>query len=116
GTESANCCKFIGGPFTESRFFGEGVGIAVKRGNDTLRLAFNWALFRLWEKGRFTDLWLRDFPISPFLLTAPPAVSRFRSLLRRIQCRVPRPPSRCASLPRTRTPGRSRRRRRSSRG
>ena len=66
GTDSANCCMFIGGPFTESRYFGEGVGIAVKRGNDTLRLAFNWALFRLWEKGRFTDLWLRYFPISPF--------------------------------------------------
>jgi len=66
GTDSANCCKFVGGPFTESRYFGEGIGIAVKRGNDTLRLAFNWALFRLWEKGRFTDLWLRYFPISPF--------------------------------------------------
>jgi len=26
----------------------------------------NWALFRLWEKGSFTDLWLRYFPISPF--------------------------------------------------
>jgi polar amino acid transport system substrate-binding protein len=66
GTDSANCCKFVGGAFTESRYFGEGVGIAVRRGNDTLRLAFNWALFRLWEKGRFTDLWLRYFPISPF--------------------------------------------------
>ena len=66
GTDSANCCEFAGGPFFESRYFGEGVGIAVKRGNDTLRLAFNWALFRLWEKGRFTDLWLRYFPISPF--------------------------------------------------
>jgi polar amino acid transport system substrate-binding protein len=66
GTDSANCCKLVGGPFTESRYFGEGVGIAVKRGNDTLRLALNWALFRLWEQGRFTDLWLRYFPISPF--------------------------------------------------
>ena len=66
GTNSANCCKFVGGAFTESRYFGEGVGIAVRRGNDTLRLAFNWALFRLWERGRFTDLWLRYFPISPF--------------------------------------------------
>ena len=66
GTDSASCCQFVGGPYTESRYFGEGVGIAVKRGNDTLRLAFNWALFRLWEKGRFTDLWLRYFPISPF--------------------------------------------------
>jgi polar amino acid transport system substrate-binding protein len=66
GTESANCCAFVGGPYSESRYFGEGIGIAVKRGNDTLRQAFNWALFRLWEKGLFTDLWLRYFPISPF--------------------------------------------------
>jgi polar amino acid transport system substrate-binding protein len=66
GTDSQNCCAFRGGPFVESRFFGEGVGIAVRHGNDTLRLAFNWALFRLWEKGRFSDLWLRYFPISPF--------------------------------------------------
>jgi polar amino acid transport system substrate-binding protein len=66
GTDSAGCCEFAGGPFSESRYFGEGIGIAVKRGNDTLRLALNWALFRLWEKGRFTDLWLKYFPINPF--------------------------------------------------
>jgi len=66
GTDSAGCCVFKGGPFTESRYFGEGVGIAVRRGNDTMRLALNWALFRLWEKGQFTDLWLRYFPVSPF--------------------------------------------------
>jgi polar amino acid transport system substrate-binding protein len=66
GTDSAGCCEFRGGPYTESRFFGEGVGIAVKHGNELLRQAFNWALFQLWEKGRFTDLWLKYFPISPF--------------------------------------------------
>jgi polar amino acid transport system substrate-binding protein len=66
GTDSGGCCAFRGGPFTESRYFGEGIGIAVRRGNDPLRLAFNWALFRLWEKGRFSDLWLRYFPVSPF--------------------------------------------------
>jgi len=66
GTDSSGCCVFRGGPYLESRFFGEGVGIAVRRGNDLYRQAFNWALFRLWEKGKFTDLWLRYFPISPF--------------------------------------------------
>lgn len=66
GTDSAGCCVFKGGPFLESRYFGEGIGIAVRRGNETLRLALNWGLFRLWEKGQFTDLWLRYFPISPF--------------------------------------------------
>ena len=66
GTDSSNCCVFRGGPFLESKYFGEGVGIAVKKGNDLMRQAFNWALFRLWESGKFTDLWLRYFPISPF--------------------------------------------------
>jgi len=66
GSDSENCCAFRGGPYIDSRYFGEGVGIAVKRGNDLVRQALNWALFRVWEQGRFTDLWLRYFPISPF--------------------------------------------------
>jgi polar amino acid transport system substrate-binding protein len=66
GESSESCCVFTGGPFTESRYFGEGIGIAVRRGNEPLRLALNWAMFRIWESGRFTDLWLRYFPISPF--------------------------------------------------
>ena len=66
GTDSAECCAFSGGPFVESRYFGEGVGIGVRKGNDLLRQALNWAMFRVWEKGRYTDLWLRYFSISPF--------------------------------------------------
>jgi len=66
GSDSGGCCAFRGGPFLESRYFGDGVGIGVKRGNDLLRNALNWALFQLWEKGSFTDLWLRYFPVSPF--------------------------------------------------
>jgi polar amino acid transport system substrate-binding protein len=66
GTDSENCCAFRGGPYLDSRFFGEGVAIAVRKGNDTVRLALNWAVFRVWEQGHFTDLWLRYFPISPF--------------------------------------------------
>ncbi|MGA7489905.1 MAG: transporter substrate-binding domain-containing protein [Xanthobacteraceae bacterium] len=66
GTDSDNCCTFRGGPYMDSRYFGEGIGIAVRKRNDTVRLALNWALFRVWEQGRFTDLWLRYFPISPF--------------------------------------------------
>ena len=66
GTDSENCCAFRGGPYLDNRYFGEGVGIIVKKGNDTMRMALNWALFRVWEQGRFTDLWLRYFPVSPF--------------------------------------------------
>jgi polar amino acid transport system substrate-binding protein len=66
GTDSGDCCAFSGGPFVESRYFGEGVGIGVRKGNDLLRQALNWALFRLWERGRYTDLWLHYFSVSPF--------------------------------------------------
>jgi polar amino acid transport system substrate-binding protein len=66
GASSAGCCVFADGAFVESHYFGEGIGIAVKHGNDTLRRALDYALFRIWETGRFTDLWLRYFPVSPF--------------------------------------------------
>jgi polar amino acid transport system substrate-binding protein len=66
GTDSTDCCSFSGGPFIEGRYFGEGIGIAVRKGNDTLRQALNWALFRVWEKGKFTDLWLKYFSVSPY--------------------------------------------------
>lgn len=63
GSGSEKCCAFRGGPFSESRYFGEGIGIAVRRENETLRQALNHALFRLWEKGIFADLYLRYFPV-----------------------------------------------------
>jgi polar amino acid transport system substrate-binding protein len=63
GSDSAGCCAFRGGPHAESRYFGEGVGIAVKPGNEVLLRALNYALYRLWERGVFTDLYLRYFPV-----------------------------------------------------
>jgi polar amino acid transport system substrate-binding protein len=30
GTDSENCCAFRGGPYTDNRYFGEGIGIAVR--------------------------------------------------------------------------------------
>ncbi|MDQ0511671.1 polar amino acid transport system substrate-binding protein [Angulomicrobium amanitiforme] len=66
GTASAGCCAFVGGPFTESLFFGEGMGIAVKQGNDALRQSLNYALAQIWEEGVYTDLYLRWFPISVY--------------------------------------------------
>jgi len=63
GTDSSGCCAFRGGPYTESRFFGEGVGIAVRNGNEVLLRALNYAIYRLGERGVFTDLYLRYFPV-----------------------------------------------------
>ncbi|MGH6858337.1 MAG: transporter substrate-binding domain-containing protein, partial [Methylocella sp.] len=35
--DARHCCGFRGGPFLDAKFFGEGVGIAVKKGNSQLR-------------------------------------------------------------------------------
>jgi polar amino acid transport system substrate-binding protein len=63
GSDAKKCCVFRGGPFTESRFFGEGVGIAVKKGNYTLRQALDYALVQLVRRGVYTDLYLKYFPV-----------------------------------------------------
>ena len=54
---------FKGGPFTESRFFGEGVGIAVRKDDDNLRKAMEWALARIARNGKFAEIYLKYFPI-----------------------------------------------------
>jgi polar amino acid transport system substrate-binding protein len=66
GTEAGECCAFAGGPYLESRFFGEGVGFVVRKDDEILRRALDYALQRLWEEGKYGELYLRFFPISPF--------------------------------------------------
>ncbi len=66
GKEGRNCCLFVGGAFLDSRFFGEGVGIAVKKGNAPLRMALDYALADLSAKGVYTELYLKYFPLGFF--------------------------------------------------
>ncbi len=64
GEAAADCCEFRGGPYLESRFFGEGVGIAVRKDDDELRQAFNWALGQIMKNGAYAEIYLKYFPIS----------------------------------------------------
>lgn len=64
GAQSLNCCSFRGGPYLESAYFGEGVGFVMRQEDETLRRAFDHALQVLWDKGVYTELYLRFFPIS----------------------------------------------------
>lgn len=66
GAEAGSCCAFKDGPFIDPRFFGDGVGIAVKKGNAALRRALDYALARLDRKGAFSELYLKYFPVGPF--------------------------------------------------
>jgi polar amino acid transport system substrate-binding protein len=61
--EGRNCCGFRGGPFIDTGFFGEGVGIAVKKGNSQLRQTLDYALATLAARGTYTNLYLKYFPL-----------------------------------------------------
>ena len=63
GTDAAGCCAFAGGPYTESRFFGRGAGIAVREDDTALREALDYALARVAAKGIYGDIYLRYFPV-----------------------------------------------------
>jgi polar amino acid transport system substrate-binding protein len=63
GSASADCCSFKGGPYLESRYFGEGVGIALRKEDADLRHAIDWALARLAVRGAYAELYLKYFPV-----------------------------------------------------
>ena len=64
GEDAADCCAFRGGPFLESRFFGEGVGIAVRKEDAGLRRALDYALARVWASGQYAEIFRKYFPLS----------------------------------------------------
>jgi polar amino acid transport system substrate-binding protein len=66
GSEAAGCCHLVGGPYLESRYFGEGIGFVVRKEDEALRRALDHALGLLWDEGRYAELYLRFFPVSPF--------------------------------------------------
>ncbi len=66
GADAGDCCAFKGGPYADPTFFGEGVGIAVKKTNTNLRRALDYALARVAQKGVYAELYFKYFPIGPF--------------------------------------------------
>lgn len=61
--DSQNCCQFKGGFFGESFYFGEGASLGVRKGETSLRQALDYALKKISEKGLYTELYLKYFPI-----------------------------------------------------
>lgn len=64
GVTSEACCEFRGGPYLDAKFFGEGVGIAVKKGNRKLAEILTYGLEQVHANGRYEELFLRYFPMS----------------------------------------------------
>jgi polar amino acid transport system substrate-binding protein len=64
GAVGAKCCTFLGGPFYETRYFGEGAVIVFRRDGAPMRRAVDFALYRLAEQGIYQSLLLKYFPVA----------------------------------------------------
>lgn len=66
GADSAACCAFSGGDYLENRYFGEGIGFVTRQDDAALSRALDDALQRVWDEGKYAELYLRFFPVGPF--------------------------------------------------
>jgi polar amino acid transport system substrate-binding protein len=66
GADADGCCAFKDGPYADPHYFGDGMGVAVRKGAAPLRRALNYALARLAQRGVFSELYLKYFPVGPF--------------------------------------------------
>ncbi|HMK90066.1 MAG TPA: transporter substrate-binding domain-containing protein [Methylocystis sp.] len=66
GADADGCCVFKGGPYLDQRYFGDGIGMAVKKGSTQLRRALQYAMWRVAQRGVYSELYLKYFPVSPF--------------------------------------------------
>jgi polar amino acid transport system substrate-binding protein len=53
---------YLGGPYFEPRFFGDGLAIAVPRNDLQIKALLNAALHKVRASGRFDELVSRYFP------------------------------------------------------
>jgi arginine/ornithine transport system substrate-binding protein len=60
-TPSGADFEFKGGPINEPRWFGEGAGIALRKGEDELREMFNAAIRKIREDGTYDEIQRRYF-------------------------------------------------------
>lgn len=63
GSASGGCCAFAGGPYLDSRYFGEGVGILVRKDDATLKRMLDYALAATAADGTYAELYLKYFPV-----------------------------------------------------
>lgn len=66
GLASRGCCRFVGGAYSEPRFFGNGVGIALKKDNHRLKRILDYGLDRVRRSGLYQRLFTRYFPQALF--------------------------------------------------
>ncbi|MEZ5839098.1 MAG: transporter substrate-binding domain-containing protein [Hyphomicrobiales bacterium] len=63
GKEADGCCTMLGGAYTEIAYFGEGLAIAVRHGDTTLRAMLDYGLQQVYQNGTYAELYMRYFPV-----------------------------------------------------
>ena len=63
GSLSRQCCQFRGDAYWDAKFFGEGLAIAIAKGDMRLRMELNDAIREIRRTGQFEELMLRYFPL-----------------------------------------------------
>jgi polar amino acid transport system substrate-binding protein len=66
GASAGACCEYRGGPYYDPRYFGDGVGIAVRKGDHETRDLLEKGLAKVRSSGRFEELLQRYFPFKLF--------------------------------------------------
>lgn len=62
GTNSKGCCELRGGRFFDPAYFGDGVGVAIRKGDLELKRLINMAIRKLNENGQYREILKRHFP------------------------------------------------------
>jgi polar amino acid transport system substrate-binding protein len=62
GAGGSGCCEFRSGPYLDPRYFGDGIGIAVRKGDAELRQLLEKGIQRVRRSARYEELLLRYFP------------------------------------------------------
>lgn len=63
---ASGCCDFVGGPYYNARFLGEGMGVVMRKADARLLKAIESALIETMRSGIYADIFARYFPRSPY--------------------------------------------------
>jgi ABC-type amino acid transport substrate-binding protein len=55
-TADGACCELVGPPYTDPKWFGEGAGIAIRKGETDLVDAFNAAIKKIRDDGTYKKI------------------------------------------------------------
>lgn len=66
GSDDGKCCEFVGGEYSDVKYFGEGAGIAVRQEDEALKAKLDEALAAIVDNGVYKTINDKYFPFSVY--------------------------------------------------